>query len=168
MFSSLLLLLTSSTLFSLSNQLSERDILILFRLLQLLLMIGLWVLNYISLRSNTRSCSWVHGCCGYFGRCFLHVFLNKLLLNLIIDNVKGSILPAELITILSLPVVLLCCKDVKEAIHVHAVVQVKCLNLIPRVQYWRKAITFLKSASVKSSKIKSKLSIFSGAIFCKL
>lgn len=43
--------------------------------------------------------------------------------------------------------------------------------LLPRRELrWSKGLrdTFLKSASVKSSKMKSKLSILSGAIFCKL
>lgn len=149
----------SRNFFSLSNQLCERGILILFCHLELLLM-GVLRANCCSWCCDCRGCRdlWIHAW-GEFRTCFLSLLLDQLLLYLCEYNIKWRFLIIELVRIFPLPIKLFGREHVSESFHVHPIVQVECLNL-HEIDYLKELRTFLKSWSVKLSKIKSKSSIY--------
>ena len=142
---------TSRNFFSLSNQLCERGILILFCHLELLLM-GVLRVNCCDWCCDCRSCRdlWIHAW-REFWTCFLSLLLDQLLLYLCKYNIKWRILIVELVRVFLLPIKLFGREHVSESFHVYHIVQVKCLNLY-EIDYIKDLHTFLKSESVKSSK----------------
>jgi len=94
----------SRNFFSLSNQLCERGILILFCHLELLLM-GVLRANCCSWCCDCRGCRdlWIHAW-GEFRTCFLSLLLDQLLLYLCEYNIKWRFLIVELVRIFPLPI----------------------------------------------------------------